>query len=129
LSQLQYLFDTDESYQKRKIDITEADVLIIDEISMISHKILGILEGLCRYLRNKNLVMGGLQVMLVGDFYQLSPVPNMLFQDPGQRCFHHPLFAKIVPHTIYLAEVDKSILGVLHSMIMMITCHICYSLV
>ena len=102
VGQLKYLFDTDDSYQKRKTDILEADVLIIDEISMISSKILNCVEGICRHIRDPKLVMGGIQVILIGDFYQLSPVPNGIFDDNGERCFHHPQFSHIVPHTIYL---------------------------
>jgi hypothetical protein len=92
------------------LDILEADVLIVDEISMISNKILHCVEGICRHIRDQNLVMGGIQVIFLGDFYQLSPVPNTIFQDNGQRCFHHPKFDKIVPHTIFLAEVNKYML-------------------
>jgi hypothetical protein len=49
--------------------------------------------------------MGGIQTLLVGDYYQLSPVPNMQYNDRGIRSFEHPSFRRIVSHTIVLAEV------------------------
>ena len=54
---------------------------------MLSRKILGTVEGLCRFLINNNDQFGGLQFILVGDFYQLRPVPNMLYGDYGEVFF------------------------------------------
>ena len=51
------------------------DVLIIDVISMVRPDILDAVDLLCKSAkRNKNQPFGGIQVVLVGDLYQLPPV-------------------------------------------------------
>ncbi len=51
-----------------------AHTLIIDEVSMLSGETLTMVDQACRALRNSTLPFGGLQVILVGDFFQLPPV-------------------------------------------------------
>ena len=48
--------------------------LIIDEISMVSDQLLDYLDTLLRLVRNTNRPLGGIQVILFGDFLQLPPV-------------------------------------------------------
>jgi hypothetical protein len=48
IEQLRHKFVADESYSKRKDDIIAAHTLVIDEISMISAHLLGVIEALCR---------------------------------------------------------------------------------
>jgi len=51
-----------------------ARVLIIDEVSMLSSATLTLADQACRALRRSTKPFGGLQVVLVGDFFQLPPV-------------------------------------------------------
>ena len=51
-----------------------ARVLIIDEVSMLSMQTLTLADQACRALRRSSKPFGGLQVVLVGDFFQLPPV-------------------------------------------------------
>jgi ATP-dependent DNA helicase PIF1 len=51
------------------------EVLVIDEISMISGEFLDHLEAQVRRLRGRDELFGGLQVVLVGDPFQLAPIP------------------------------------------------------
>jgi ATP-dependent DNA helicase PIF1 len=50
------------------------DLLIIDEVSMMTAELLDKLNELGKKIRKSTKPFGGLQVLLVGDFYQLPPV-------------------------------------------------------
>lgn len=58
-------------YAKR---IKKAKVLIIDEISMLDGKIFALVDRVCQGVRDSLDPFGGLQVVCVGDFFQLPPV-------------------------------------------------------
>lgn len=54
-----------------------ADILVIDEVSMLSGKVLNNIDRILRHVRGTTMTgeaFGGLQVILVGDFFQLPPV-------------------------------------------------------
>jgi ATP-dependent exoDNAse (exonuclease V) alpha subunit len=55
-------------------NITKAKVLILDEISMISANTLDMIDKIVQMMRRDGRPFGGLQVVLVGDFFQLPPV-------------------------------------------------------
>ena len=50
------------------------DVLIIDEISMVAPDLLDAVDYLCRAARRNNEPFGGIQVVAIGDLFQLPPV-------------------------------------------------------
>lgn len=54
--------------------LIEAKVLIIDEISMLHHFRLDMIDDVCRAVRKVDEPFGGLQVVLSGDFFQLPPI-------------------------------------------------------
>lgn len=54
--------------------VLSANVLIIDEVSILSGKTLAMVDAVCRKIRDMSLPFGGLQVILVGDFFQLPPI-------------------------------------------------------
>jgi ATP-dependent DNA helicase PIF1 len=54
--------------------IKKARVLIIDEVSMLAGQTLSAVSQVCQYVRKSNQPFGGLQVVFVGDFFQLPPV-------------------------------------------------------
>lgn len=54
--------------------IQKTSVLIIDEISMLSADTFDLIDAVCREVRRSDLPFGGMQVVLVGDFFQLPPV-------------------------------------------------------
>lgn len=51
-----------------------AEVLVIDEISMLPGRLLNYLDFHCQRLRQSSEPFGGIQVIAVGDFLQLPPV-------------------------------------------------------
>ncbi len=54
--------------------IRGAPALIIDEISMLGPDVLDAVDMVCRHVRGSPAPFGGLQVVLVGDFFQIPPV-------------------------------------------------------
>jgi len=74
-----------------------AKYLILDEVSMLSQKIFEILEELSRKARKNSAVFGGLQVVFLGDFFQLPPIETE--NDPGSEkfCFESPIWHRVFP--------------------------------
>jgi len=64
-----------KSYVKRKIE--EAQVLIIDEVSMLHHFRFDLIDDVLRHIKKSDKPFGGIQVVLCGDFFQLPPVSRM----------------------------------------------------
>lgn len=54
--------------------IQKAKVLIIDEVSMLPAATLEAADAICKEVRRNPGAFGGLQVILVGDFFQLPPI-------------------------------------------------------
>lgn len=62
-------------FSKTKINIIKSmDLLVIDEISMVRADLLDGIDKTLRRFRNRNKVFGGVQVLMIGDLQQLSPV-------------------------------------------------------
>ena len=55
------------------------EILIIDEVSMMSKKVFDVLNEIGKRIRNNPKPFGGIQVIFTGDFYQLPPVSNEMF--------------------------------------------------
>ncbi len=63
------------SLSKARLEnLTKAQILIIDEISMLHDFRLDMLDELLRTVRRSERPFGGLQVVLCGDFFQLPPI-------------------------------------------------------
>ena len=54
--------------------LNATDVLIIDEISMVAPDLLDAIDILARSARHNNAPFGGIQVVAIGDLFQLPPV-------------------------------------------------------
>ena len=59
--------------EKRKI-IASMDLLIIDEISMVRADLLDAIDAVLRRFREHNQPFGGVQLLMIGDLAQLTPV-------------------------------------------------------
>ena len=96
------------------------EILIIDEVSMMSLKIFLLLDTIAKKFYKKTSPFGGLQVIFTGDFYQLSPVSNIFLEkEDAMFCFEHELwnqlFSKenqIVLKTIF-RQKDETLLKIL----------------
>ena len=95
--------------------IGRAKVLIVDEISMLPAHMVSLVDTVCREIRHREEPFGGLQVIFVGDFFQLPPVSR-----DGQKAafaFMSQAWAEAAPVTCYLSEQyrqdDATFLGLL----------------
>uniref|UniRef100_A0A6C0LX28 AAA+ ATPase domain-containing protein n=1 Tax=viral metagenome TaxID=1070528 RepID=A0A6C0LX28_9ZZZZ len=77
------------------------DCLIIDEISMIHPTLFDRLEHIARTVRGNSKPFGGIQLILSGDFLQLSCKGTMDF------CFQAKTWDSCIPNVIYLDEIIR----------------------
>jgi len=62
-------------YRKDKLKLLrEVEVLIIDEVSMLRSDVLDMMDFSLRFIRRNNQRFGGVQMLFIGDLYQLPPV-------------------------------------------------------
>ena len=60
---------------RRRNVIRELELLVIDEVSMVRADVLDAIDTVLRHIRYRfNEPFGGVQVLFIGDLYQLSPV-------------------------------------------------------
>ncbi|MBB6270688.1 hypothetical protein HDF26_001115 [Pedobacter cryoconitis] len=65
----------DLSYNREKTTLfNELELLIIDEISMVRCDLMDMIDAILRSVRKNNIPFGGVQLLLIGDLYQLPPV-------------------------------------------------------
>lgn len=88
------------------------DVLVIDEVSMMSKKIFEILDEIGKKTRrNESLPFGGIQVVFSGDFFQLPPVGDKEDEDTCAFCFEssrwNDTFAKEKENIIQLKTIFR----------------------
>lgn len=68
--------------------IRNVDVLVIDEVSMMSAELFEKVNAICQTIRRSAALFGGIQVVLSGDLMQMLPVFNKnvkLFQEQDTR--------------------------------------------
>jgi ATP-dependent DNA helicase PIF1 len=98
--------------------IRQVRALAIDEVSMISAEVFEILDKVFRAVRENNLPMGGVQMLLFGDFLQLPPINrggnNFNF------CFNSDSWKKLNLEVFVLEEIfrqsDKKFIKILNNL-------------
>ena len=97
----------DEYYRMIRRNITllkqwfETDLLIIDEVSMMSAELWNKLVHLARLVTKFGGKFGKLQLMLSGDFCQLPPVGDDRF------CFQSSLFDEVIDEIVSMDEMVR----------------------
>jgi ATP-dependent DNA helicase PIF1 len=71
------------------------DILVIDEVSMMSQKIFEMLDAIGKATRRNSSPFGGIQVIFSGDFYQLPPVGSKDEPETTKFCFESPLWSEL----------------------------------
>ena len=107
--------------------VWRAKVLIIDEISMLPPGTLLMIDAICREIKKCPEPFGGMQAVLVGDFFQLPPIEKKNLDNDGQIeliteplarfVYDSPVWMRMNPAVCYLTEQyrqdDKDFLSVL----------------
>jgi hypothetical protein len=88
-----------KSYLLKRFEKTE--VLIIDEVSMLTPQLFEAVDELMRNVRFSNEPFGGMQVVLTGDFFQLPPISKN-----GVRRFvwQTDAWGRLNPKVCYISE-------------------------
>lgn len=69
--------------------LNATDVLIIDEISMVAPDLLDAMDILARSARRNNAPFGGIQIVAIGDLFQLPPVITRDAAELYQQAYGH----------------------------------------
>ncbi|KAL5632926.1 hypothetical protein ACGC1H_003426 [Rhizoctonia solani] len=87
-----------------------AQILIIDEISMVAARWFDDLEAIARSIRNNDKPFGGIQLVICGDFFQLPPVPEHNETETGlytDFAFRAESWKRVVPAMVTLTQVFR----------------------
>jgi len=92
--------------------IKPAKVLVIDEVSMLSPSTLAMVDAVCRRVKQNIAPFGGMQIILVGDFFQLPPIvknnydktPTLLNETVPRFAYDSPAWERANFITCYLTE-------------------------
>jgi hypothetical protein len=104
--------------QKKVIEkIKRARVLIIDEVSMLDARLLDMVNVITKKVKHVDAPYGGLQVIFVGDFFQLPPITRM--GETVRYAFESHAWAEAKPLVCYLEDQyrqeDEQLLALLRS--------------
>ena len=96
-----------QNKHKKKVWKT-IDVLVIDEVSMMSKKMFDIIDTIARISRGKkDIPFGGIQLVLSGDFYQLPPIGENTDSDSLAFCFESEKWNECIASTIQLTTIYR----------------------
>lgn len=91
---------------RKKKNWKKTDCLVIDEVSMMTPQLLGLLDDVGKSVRKcYTKPFGGLQIVFVGDFYQLPPVCK-----GGEKmnfAFESPIWKQVVGKTYMLTQIQR----------------------
>jgi len=83
---------------KRWLDI---EILVIDEVSMLSHLLFDKIEELARLIRDSEEPFGGIQLVITGDWCQLPCVNSDKF------CFEAKSWDRCIQKVVYLEKIIR----------------------
>lgn len=90
-----------------KEHLENAQVLIIDEISMLHAKQLNLVNQVLKYFKESDEAFGGIQVIVAGDFFQLPPVGRNDERNRDKFCFMSDAWVEAKFRVCYLTEQHR----------------------
>lgn len=105
-SQIKHVTKGYKYRNEQKYVIAETKLLVIDEMSMFSPGQIELLDLILKHARRSDKPFGGLQVIIVADFMQLSPIvkgatPELMY------CFQSPVWKELDLTNVYLTKVYR----------------------
>jgi uracil-DNA glycosylase len=86
------------------------DILIVDEISMMTPELFEKLDAVGKRVRNSAKPWGGIQLILCGDYFQLPPVVKGISGEmagPGRFAFESPAWASSRLRPVVLSKIER----------------------
>lgn len=111
-------YDLDQISQTERLvkRFRKTNVLIIDEVSMISGETLRMINSAIQAGLQSHEPFGGMQVVLCGDFFQLPPIEK---KGRAVFSFQSPVWSELNLHTCYLEgqyrQNDSRLESILHA--------------
>ncbi len=90
-----------------KEHLENAQVLIIDEISMLHAKQLNLVNKVLKFFKESDEAFGGIQVIVAGDFFQLPPVGRNDERNRDKFCFMSEAWVEAKFRVCYLTEQHR----------------------
>ena len=90
-----------------KENLKNAQVLIIDEISMLHGKQLNLVNKVLKHFKENDEAFGGIQVIVAGDFFQLPPVGRNGESNRDKFCFMSEAWVEAKFRICYLTEQHR----------------------
>lgn len=84
---LKYYVEKIKNHWTLKDTWKNTDILIVDEVSMLSLQLFDMLNNIGKGVRKNIKPFGGIQIIFSGDFYQLPPVGDKEKKDTQRFCF------------------------------------------
>lgn len=85
-----------------KKNIQKSSLLALDEVSMLDIKTFEYVDAVLKKVRENTAPFGGIQVIFIGDFFQLPPVTKTEIRE--KYCFNSPLWEEFGFETVKLTE-------------------------
>lgn len=100
--------DIEEIAEKQHIKnkVRDAKVLVIDEISMLHHYRLDLLDLVLKRIKNSQEPYGGIQIVFCGDFFQLPPVRRS-YEPEAFFAYHSEAWKSLNLKICYLLEQHR----------------------
>ena len=89
-----FLTEEDIKFMKSEIRqfLKSTNLIIIDEVSMVSSNLLDALDSILQKNMNNDKPFGGIHILLVGDLFQLPPIVSYETRELFDACYPSPMF-------------------------------------
>ena len=104
--------------QKKARNWRKTQILVVDEVSMMSKYLFELLDDIGRAIRQPDKPFGGIQLIFSGDFHQLPPVGSYKNPDTTMFCFESNRWSSSFDTQMELIEIfrqtNEKFINILH---------------